>query len=409
MWRRYLQFWQSVVPSKFIVMQREELRREFLDVLHHNILSFWSERMVDQERGGFYGRIDGRGVVDLQAPKGAILNARILWAFSAAYRTLGGVSYLEMATRAKEYFVEHFIDREYGGVYWSLTPQGAPLDTKKQIYALGFAIYGLSEYYRATGDEGALAEALSLYNSIEEHSFDSERNGYFEAFTREWAEIGDMRLSARDANECKTMNTHLHILEPYTNLYRACPSEPLRTKLTNLVEIFLDKIYNPRTGHLGLFFNEEWESRDEGYSYGHDIEASWLLLEAALEVGDDEFVARVESVAQRIAAAADEGLRGDGSMVYERRADGDLDEDRHWWVQAENVIGHLWLDAHHLQDGAYQKAVNGWNYIKHQLLSSEGEWYWSRRSTGEINQEDDMAGFWKCPYHNSRMALFFEE
>lgn len=378
-------------------------------MLHGNILSFWIERMVDGERGGFYGRIDGGGEVDRSAAKGAILNARILWAFSAAYRTTRREEYLAMATRAKSYLLEHFIDREYGGVYWSLTPEGEPLDTKKQIYALGFAIYGLSEYYRATGDEVALREALSIFDSIEQHSFDSVHNGYFEAFTREWAEIGDMRLSAKDANECKTMNTHLHILEPYTNLYRACPSEALRTKLINLIEIFLDKIYNPRTGHLGLFFSEEWESRDAGFSFGHDIEASWLLLEAAVEVGDAELLERVKSVSRHIAAAADEGLREDGSMVYEHHADGRLDEDRHWWVQAENVMGHLWLDAHNLQEDAYRKAVEGWEYIKQQLLSPSGEWHWSRRSSGDINTEEDIAGFWKCPYHNSRMCMFFEE
>lgn len=390
-------------------MLREELRSQFLDVLHNNILSFWMERMVDNERGGFYGRIDGRGRVEKDAPKGAILNARILWAFAAAYRTTRREEYLQMATRAKEYLLEHFIDREWGGVYWSLTPEGEMLDGKKQIYALGFAIYGLSEYYRATQDAEALQEALKLYEAIEKHSFDAERNGYFEAFTREWGEIGDMRLSEKDANECKTMNTHLHILEPYTNLHRACPSNELRGRLVNLIEIFLEKIYNPQTGHLGLFFSEEWESRDEGFSFGHDIEAAWLLLEAAEECGDEELLDRVKSTAQRIAEAADEGLREDGSMTYEHHANGRTDEDRHWWVQAESVMGHLWMDAYGLDPEAYQKAVAAWSYIRQRLLCPSGEWYWSIRANGEINHEDDMAGFWKCPYHNSRQCLFFEE
>ena len=196
------------------------MKTEMQDVLQKNILRFWLDKMVDQEHGGFYGRIDGHEHLHADAEKGAILNARILWAFSAAYRVLGDKTYLEAASRAKHYIIDHFIDPEYGGVYWSLDCNGKPLDTKKQFYAIGFAIYGMSEYARATGDAEALKVAIDLYRCIEEHAIDNEYNGYIEAMTRDWQPIADMRLSDLDANYPKSQNTHLHIIEPYANLYR---------------------------------------------------------------------------------------------------------------------------------------------------------------------------------------------
>ena len=389
-----------------MTLNPDTFRREVEANLHDNILRFWRERMVDESRGGFLGRIDGAGNPDPAAPKGAILCGRILWAFAAAYRVTRRPEYLEVATRARDYLLGRFYDTTYGGVYWSLTPEGAPLDTKKQIYALGVAIYGLSEYARATGDETALEYARRLCRTIEEHSFDPQRNGYFEAFTREWAEIGDVRLSDKDANERKTMNTHLHILEPYTNLYRVWPDSWLRERLRNLIGVFLDRIYDPATHHLGLFFSEEWERRDAEYSYGHDIEASWLLLEAAQVVGDEPLTARVTEVTRKIAAAAAEGIRNDGSMIYERHADGTPDEERHWWVQAENVVGQLWLWRFHGDQTAYGRAAACWTYIRDRIVDPEGgEWWWGILPDGREDRANDKAGFWKCPYHNTRMCL----
>ena len=196
------------------------MKREMQDVLENNILQFWLDKMVDHENGGFYGRMDGHLQLHPEAEKGAILNARILWSFSAAYRVLRKPVYLEAATRAKDYFLDHFIDKQYGGVFWSVDSTGQPLETKKQFYAIGFAIYGLSEYARATGDRETLDHALELFDCIERHALDKEHNGYIEACTREWGEIADMRLSELDANYPKSQNTHLHIIEPYTNLYR---------------------------------------------------------------------------------------------------------------------------------------------------------------------------------------------
>ena len=384
-----------------------QLRNEMRSELENNILPFWMNKMEDNEEGGFYGQITGEDELKPEASKGAILNARILWTFSSAYRLLKKPEYLETATRAKRYLIDRFYDPQYGGIYWELDYKGNPLDTKKQIYAIGFAIYGLSEYARATGDEEALAYAQQLFDVIEQHSFDSEQNGYVEALTRDWQPIEDMRLSDKDENEKKTMNTHLHILEPYTNLYRVWKDEQLERQLRNLIEVFITRILDPQTGHLNLFFEEDWTNKYRIYSYGHDIEASWLIHEAALVLGDPEVLKRIEPIIIRIAQAADEGLNPDGSMIYENFLDKQkIDRELHWWVQAENVVGHINLYQHFGNTEALDTAVRCWEFIKTKLIDHEqGEWHWSLLPDGSVNRRDDKAGFWKCPYHNGRMCM----
>lgn len=387
------------------------LRKEVTEELEGNILPFWMNKMTDRERGGFYGRISGEDVLMPDEPKGAILNARILWTFSAAYRLLKKPEYLAAATRAKRYLLDFFYDKQFGGIYWSVDCEGNPLDTKKQIYALGFAIYGLSEYARATGDEEALEYAIRLFEVIEKYSFDAEKNGYVEALTRDWQPIADMRLSDKDENEKKTMNTHLHILEPYANLYRVWKDGRLKTQLKNLIELFVTKILDTQTYHLNLFFEDDWTNKYHLISYGHDIEASWLIHEAALVLGDEAVLKQIEPIIVRIAHAADEGLNADGSMTYERFSDtGKTDRELHWWVQAENVVGHLNLYQHFGDEEALSTALRCWQFIKDKLIDREnGEWYWSRFADGSINRNDDKAGFWKCPYHNGRMCLEINE
>lgn len=386
-----------------IAKLQSELKTELMD----NILPFWMKNMPDALHGGFIGRISGENVPSPHAEKGAVLNARILWTFSAAYRVLQRDEYLVMATRAKREIIDRFYDAQYGGVYWSLDETGNPLDTKKQIYALGFAIYGLSEYCRATGDSEALDYAVRLFHTIEQHSFDTVKNGYCEALTREWGELTDVRLSDKDENERKTMNTHLHVLEPYTNLYRVWKDSKLAEQLRNLIELFLDKILNPVTGHLELFFDDDWHSKYRIVSYGHDIEASWLIHEAALVLGDAALLQRVEPLVEFIAAAADEGLKDDGSMAYETFVSRhQTDTERHWWVQAENVVGHVNLYQHFGDEVALQKALRCWQFIRQHLVDRKyGEWFWSVDECGNVNRRDDKAGFWKCPYHNGRMCL----
>ena len=389
-------------------MTLDELKQSARQVLTENILPFWMTRMPDNEHGGFYGRIDNGNVIHPEADKGAILNARILWTFSAAYRVLQRPEYLAMATRAKEYFLTHFIDREFGGVYWSLDYKGGPKDTKKQFYAIGFAIYGLSEYARATGDQQALDEALSLYRCIEQHALDSQHGGYIEAMTRDWQPISDMRLSEHDANYPKSQNTHLHIIEPYANLCRICPSPEVQHSLRHCIDIFTDRILNPATHHLDLFFQMDWTRGTEQLeSYGHDIECSWLMHEAALVLGDKAVLSKVEPIVQMVAEASEKGLNPDGSMIHEANlTKGTVDDDLHWWVQAEAVVGFLNIYQHFGDTKALDKALHCWQYIQDNLIDYEhGEWYWSRHRDGSLNTTDDKAGFWKCPYHNSRMCL----
>lgn len=385
----------------------EELKQQMRDVLEHNILHFWIERMTDNDRGGYYGRIDGHDRLDPTAEKGAILNARILWSFAAAYRVLGNKEYLAAAERAKRYIIDHFYDKEYGGVYWSVNADGTPKDTKKQIYAIGFTIYGMAELARANSDPEALDMAQRLFHDIENHAFDSVNNGYTEALTREWKPIADMRLSDKDENGSKTMNTHLHIIEPYTNLYRVWKDPLLEKQIRNLLHVFTDIILNKETSHLDLFFNDEWQGRRNIESFGHDIEASWLLHETALVLGDEAVLKGIEPVIRKIADAADEGLRPNGAMVYERWKDNDrTDGDFHWWVQCESIIGHINLYQHFGDKAALDKAVKAWQFVKDNLIDREnGEWHWSLRSDGTLNFDDDKAGFWKCPYHNSRLCL----
>lgn len=392
----------SMTQSEISALLLKEVRHN----LTENILPYWIDRMVDP-RGGFYGRRDGCDNLDADAPRGAVLNARLLWTFSAAYRILGRPEYLEMATRAKREIIDRFYDHEYGGVYWSVDSDGRPLDDRKQFYALGFAIYGLSEYVRATGgDAEALDYAIRLFHDIERHSRDRLKGGYVEALNRDWSPAADMRLSEKDMNTSKTMNTHLHIIEPYTNLLRVWPDPQLREATESLLRLFLDRIVLPDArGHMGLFFDDDWNIQNPGIiSYGHDIEASWLLLETAMQLGQPDLTARTLAATRRIATAALEGRCADGAMLYERHPSGRYDNDRHWWVQAEQVVGLIYLYRYHNIQAMLPMAYLTWTYISNNLVDPAGEWFWSIRHN-QANRDDDKAGFWKCPYHNSRMCL----
>lgn len=380
-------------------------------ILTDNILPYWTQKMVDPARGGFYGRITGEEQLMEDSEKGAILNARILWTLSASCRVLKLQGELAtLATRAKDYLIEHFIDNEFGGVYWSVDCEGKPLDQKKQTYAIGFAIYGLSEYARATGDKEALEMAISLYRDLEQHAYDPIRGGYFEAFQRDWQPIADMRLSEKDDNACKTMNTHLHVLEPYTNLHRALREmglaeykeieKQVQVSIERLINVFQEHILDRDTYHLNLFFDEAWHCQSHIISYGHDIEASWLLDEAALEIG-----LRIDDTVKRIAAVAAEGLTPNGGMIYECLTS-HKDSNYHWWVQAETIVGYMNLYQRFGDEDALQKAEACLSFTDDHIIDYDnGEWLWSVDEHLQPNRKDDKAGFWKCPYHNGRMCL----
>lgn len=343
-------------------------KRELNDELSR-ILNFWSENTIDEVNGGFYGRIDNNNQVIPGSPKGSVLNARILWTFSAAFNHHPDPVYFVKAARAYRYITDHFIDKQYGGVYWSVDCQGSPLDAKKQVYAIAFTIYALSEYYLASGIEAAKQNAVNLFYLLVEKAYDPVRTGYFEAFTRDWLPIDDLRLSAKDANEKKTMNTHLHVLEGFTNLYRTWPDEALKEHIEILLDNFFDHFIDHQTHHLVLFFDEDWRRRSDLVSYGHDIEATWLLLEAAEAIGNEKMLERIKKISIGMADAVIDGIDSDGGWWYEYEpADNHLIKEKHWWVQAEAMIG--FYNAWQISgDEKYlQLSISNWQFVKDKIL-----------------------------------------
>lgn len=364
------------------------LKHSAQDVLENNILAYWL-RLRDADRGGFYGQVTGDEVLVPDAPRGAILNARILWSFSSAYRILRKKEYLEAATQAKRYIEAHLIDLEHGGCYWSVTADGAPLNTHKQFYAQAFMLYAFSEYVRATGDKTALLLADSFFRVLEDYGRDREWGGYIEAASRDWQPLSDMRLSDKDENTVKSQNTNLHVMEAYTNYYRVAHNPVVREALISLIDTFKQHIMLP-SGHLGLFFDEHWHPTNDHYSAGHDIECSWLLKEAADVLGID-----CNDTVCRLAEASQEDLHDDGSIG-----------ERTWWEEAEAVVGFVNLWQMTGDTNAWEQAVHTYSYILNMLIDHEhGEWFWSVLPDGTPNRKEDKAGFWKCPYHNSRMCF----
>ena len=375
--------------------------------LVEHILPYWAARTVDREHGGFVGRIDGHDRLVPGAPKGAVLNARILWTFAAAARALGADRWRAEADRAYAYLRAHVRDAEHGGVFWTVTAEGRPLDTKKQVYAQAFAIYALAEYARLGGPAEALAWAQDLYRRLEAHAVDPEHGGYYEAFARDWGPAADVRLSEKDDDAPKSMNTHLHVLEAYTTLYRVWPDAELAGRLRALLGLFLDRVIDPAAGHLTCFFEADWARASGLVSYGHDIEASWLLDEAAAVLGDGALAATVREASLRLARRTlAEGLDADGALFNEREAGGHLDTDKHWWPQAEAVVGFLNAYAHTGEGAFAEAALRAWAFIEAHLVDrAGGEWFFRVSRDGVPYREEDKVGLWKCPYHNARACL----
>jgi mannobiose 2-epimerase len=372
-----------------------------------NILIYWMANTVDEQYGGFYGKIDNDNNVIPASPKGSVLNARILWSFSAAYNQDPNEQYLAMAHRAYQYIIKHFIDAEFGGVYWSVDYLGNPLDTKKQVYASAFTIYALSEYYKASGVAEAKKHAVNLYKLLVDKSYDAERTGYLEAFTKEWQPIADLRLSAKDANEKKSMNTHLHVLEAYTTLYSILPEDGLRQQIITLINNFLEHIIDGETNHLVLFFDEDWNKKSDTVSYGHDIEATWLLLEAAEAIKHNKLIEKVKQVCIKITDATKQGLDADGGLWYEYEpASKHLIKEKHWWVQAEAMVGFYNTFQLNNKQEYLDLSLRNWAFVKQNILDIQnGEWFWGIYAKGDVMQTEDKAGIWKCPYHNSRACI----
>lgn len=371
-----------------------------------NIMRYWIEKMEDHENGGFYGERDEHDNLVEGALKGCILNGRILWSFASAANNFGNEEYKEAAKRAFDYICTYFYDKKNGGFYWSLDKNGNPVDTKKQAYAQGFVIYGLSEYYILTKDSKAIEMAYETYNLIEKHFRDRKDGGYIEALAADWTPMEDVRLSDKDENTPKSMNTHLHILEPYTNLYRAKATPELKESIEHCIDIFRYKIINAKSGRFNLFFDMDWTLKSDIDSYGHDIEGAWLIYEAAEVIGNKKLMDELKPVCKRLVdITIEEGFDGDSSIYYEK-VNGHLDTDKHWWPQAETLVG--LTDTWRLTgDETYLERMSKvWDFIETHLVDKKGgDWFWRVDKDGKVAYHDMKAGFWKCPYHNSRAIV----
>jgi mannobiose 2-epimerase len=384
-----------------------ELSNELEKELEGNILPWWMKHSPDREYGGFHGHIAHDNQVVTGAGKGAVMHARILWTFSAACRMYRKPEYLETAHRAYHYMMDHFMDREFGGVCWELDGQGRVRNSRKQIYAIAFTIYALAEYRMACGDEKALHAAIDLFSLIESNALDRERNGYTDALSREWEPVVDLRLSEKDPNESKTMNTHLHILEAYANLCRVWKDPALDHALQNIIGLFIYRFVDQDNYQLNLFFDDDWNLRSSLVSFGHNIECAWLLHEAAEVLGDRGLKEKTGRLAVEMARKNFSGLDADGGLYYELFPDENrLDTDKHWWPQAEAMVGHFNAFQLSGEELFALQALKSWEFIKNRIIDREfGEWYWSVNREGVPQKEKEKAGFWKCPYHNGRACM----
>ena len=398
------------------------------DELLNDILPYWEKHSRDTRAGreGFYGSISSSGLADAEAARSIVMTSRFLWTYSAAARHFKNPALLEMADFAYRTIVSKYWDSENGGVFWSVFPDGTPCVSKKQIYGEAFCSYGLCEYAAAIKElrndalsEEAMNYALDIYNFLEQYALDPEDGGYLEACAQNWSPTDDMILSPKDMNCPKSMNTNLHVMEAYTNLYRTLPvvfsdAKGLRAEvgdsLAALVRITVDKILQ-KNAHLAMFFDMKWTPLSDEISYGHDIEASWLLWEAACELEDDELKSEIRETVIRVAEVAlDEGFdHENGCMENFLRSEAGKqvrDRNRVWWNQAEAMNGfyNAWEMTGHSKYS--QACLVQWNWIlNNQRDKKGGEWWNEVDVNGNPVLSEDKGGNWKTSYHNGRTCL----
>lgn len=378
------------------------------------IADWWLDNTFDRELGGFYGEVSADNQPVKNASKGIILNSRILWFFSEAALHLGTVNdpkasaCRQAAKRAYDYIVTYFFDAEHGGFYWEMDAQGNPINTKKQVYAQAFTIYALSAYYQLTQDERALAHALNCFELVEAKSIDHLREGYWEAFTRTWGTMDDLRLSEKDLNFPKSQNTHLHILEAYTTLNKIHPTPKISAALRYNIELFDKYMIDKKTYHLRMFLDNDWKDHSPGFTYGHDIEASWLIAKALESLGDESYTNTLMPTLIKIAEATlREGVGAHGQVIdaYDFASKTQL-PDIVWWVQAEALVGFLFAYKESGEQKYLTAAENVWAFIKqYQIDKQHGEWFWLSSIDKPQAIPYYKVGFWKCPYHNGRAMM----
>lgn len=377
-----------------------------------NILPFWADVALDHERGGVHGRVSDDLLVDDSVERTAVVCARVLWAFAASARILGESGHLATARVAHDYLTTYFLDPVHGGVFWSVDADGRVVDDRKQTYAQAFAVYGLAEYARASGEEAPLRLARELVELIEQHCSDPFHGGYVEACARDWGPIADMRLSPKDLNAPKSMNTLLHVMEAYTTFVEVTGDEVVRGRLADLVATILDRVVDTEGGRFRLFFDLDWTPLSETVSFGHDIEGAWLLVAAAATVGDPVLQERVELAAARMAEEVyRHGRDAEGAVWYEFEPSvgnkpAYTDTDSHWWAQAEGAVG--FLDAWRLTgDERFREASTAcWTFIEqHHVDHVHGDWFKVLDADRRPRPDYPKVGAWECPYHHVRACL----
>jgi mannobiose 2-epimerase len=383
------------------------LAQRIRDHLFDHILPFWCGPALDQEQGGWLAWLSNDLKADRSQPKGLIVNSRILWAFSAAHRARPEPLYRKMAERAYEVVYHRFWDTQHGGAFWRLDGAGRVLDDSKKCYGQAFYIYALAEYHRAFGAPAAFQRAMELFHLLERHAHDPKHGGYWEVLQRDWSEAAGARLSDKDMAEKKSMNNHLHVLEAYTNLRRVWEDARLEQRLRELLSLFEERILDPRTFHLQHFFDETWRVRSDTYTFGHDIEGSWLLCEAAEVLKDPTLLGRFQTLAMRMAETAlREGIDTDGAMRYEGKAGGIVDGGKECWPQAEALVG--FINACQISsDRRYLEAAGRvWEFIDQRLADRRyGEWFWRIAPGGQLDPSLPKVSEWKGPYHGTRACL----
>ncbi len=393
--------WQF--QSKSEGWNMEEFVKEIRQHLEEQLIPFW-EGLKDRKNGGYYGYMGYGLELDANAVKGCILNSRILWFFSNAYLTLRDDKLLEDAKHAWQFMKDYCIDKEHGGIFWSVTYDGKIEDDTKHTYNQAFAIYALSTYYDASGETEALSLAEELYHIIEERCTDEY--GYLEAFDREFRPVENDKLSENGVIAEKTMNTLLHVFEAYTELYRVAKKEEVADRLRFMLDLMADKVYNPEIGRQEVFFDRTWNSLIDLYSYGHDIETAWLVDRGLEVLGDDACTVKLSPITREITRNIYDRAYKNHSLLNEAE-NGVDDTTRIWWVQAESVVG--FVNGYQKNNNCreyLESAEDIWSYIKEYLLDKRNgsEWYWAVDAEGKP-LEKPIVEPWKCPYHNGRMCM----
>lgn len=379
----------------------EEIRGHLI----HQIIPFWNQ-LKDKENGGFYGWVDDDLQIDKKAVKGCILNSRILWFYSNASMCLHDDSLLSYAKHAYAFLREYCMDEKNGGVYWSVAYDGSVYDKTKHTYNQAFALYALSSFYDAAKDETALSYAQKIYEVIETKCKDSPGLGYFEAFTESFEPIENEKLSENGILAQKTMNTLLHVFEAYTEFYRVTKNQEVGEKLKEILDCLADSVYHPQKHRLEVFFDRNLHSLIDLHSYGHDIEAAWLM-ERGLEVlQDEENQKKLTPIIRALEEEVYQRAYRNHSLLNECK-NGIDKTNRIWWVQAEAMVG--FLNAYQkTKDSRYQNAVvELWKFIKEFVIDKRpgSEWFWEVDETGIPNRSKPIVESWKCPYHNGRMCM----